>query len=337
MDIDEYKEGGICTEKSKEGEECKQNGVDKGGASLFNANEVVIKKSKKKEKFTQDCTEAVSNSKMKDNIDVYEDRGVTRKLENHVLNECMESNKTGKKIKGVKRKGVHNTCTEENNDTTLNEDVKSIKKKKRMKSDENKMCDEIHGVDAVNKKGKKKKKVKNKFVVGQNSNKIPSQETGNDLQNKQAERSGGQVSESLNCTFDSLDGSYLSTLPKQEQKITPFETTKPVGVFKNDKSDVEKSNAKGTPCVDLNVDSMCVSPGDKITNESEELMDMSPESMPLAIFLRHSQKKVNANAETKAQEKRNKIVSTPEISCFCKFVVSFVLLCSYTHLSNQQQ
>ncbi|CAB4015900.1 Hypothetical predicted protein [Paramuricea clavata] len=186
------------------------------------------------------------------------------------LSECVEdTSKTGKKVKGRKRKGVTKTGSEENI-PTLTEDVKSIKKRKRGKSNGNKLCVKLKGGDTVDKHSKKKK---NKSVV-QDSSEIAPVGNENDVKDKlskEAEASGNK------------------------------------GVFK--KSTLQDTNntkrkIKDTPRIVSSADSLCQSDlglaAETIIETPEEAteiakgddINLTPDSMPLAVFLRHAQKKV---------------------------------------------
>ncbi|CAB3985329.1 Hypothetical predicted protein [Paramuricea clavata] len=194
------------------------------------------------------------------------------------LSECVEdTSKTGKKVKGRKRKGDSKTGSEENI-PTLTEDVKSIKKRKRGKPNGNKLCDETQGGDTVDKHSKKKK---NKSVV-QDSSEIAPVGNENDVKDKlskEAEASGNKGSDVMNITRDSSDGSYLNT-------------------------NNTKRKIKDTPRIVSSADSLCQSDlglaAETIIETPEEAteiakgddINLTPDSMPLAVFLRHAQKKV---------------------------------------------
>ena len=87
----------------------------------------------------------------KDSIAIYENSKMKEEHDKQFLSECVEdTSKTGKKVKGRKRKGDSKTGSEENI-PTLNEVVKSIKKRKRGKPNGNKLCDETQGGDTLDK------------------------------------------------------------------------------------------------------------------------------------------------------------------------------------------
>ena len=204
--------------------------------------------------------------------------------------------------------------------------MKSIKKRKRGKPNGNKLCDETQGGDTVDKHSKKKK---NKSVVVQDNNKIAPVGNENDVKDKllkEAEASGNKGSDVMNITRDSLDGSYLSTLPKQARNVTSLVgNVVKTEVFK--KSTVQDTNntkmkIKDTPRIDSSADSLCQSDlclaAETITNTPEEAteiakgddINLTPDSMPLAVFLRHAQKKVKANTEPRTHKERKQMVST---------------------------
>jgi hypothetical protein len=332
MDIDGDKECKVHTKKIKKGEELKQHDVVEGDARMCDTDpsagdeRVKKKRSRKRRTLSQDCATMANGSKVsvEDSIAIYEDSEIKEEHDKQFLSECVEdTSKTGKKVKGRKRKGDSKTGSEENI-PTLTEDVKSIKKRKRGRPNGNKLCDETQGGDTVDKHSKK-----NKSVVVQDNNKIAPVGNENDVKDKllkEAEASGNKGSEVMNITRDSLDGSYLSTLPKQAQNVTSLGgNVVKTEVFK--KSTVQDTNntktkIKDTPRIDSSADSLCQSDlrlaVDTITNTPEEAteiakgddINLTPDSMPLAVFLRHAQKKVKANTEPRTHKERKQMVST---------------------------
>ncbi len=322
MDIDEDKECKVHTKKIKKGEERKQNDVVEGDVRMCDMDSSAVsksvkkKRSRKKETLSQDSTKMESGSKVlvEGSIAICED---SEMKEQHGK-QCVEDIKTEINAKGRKRKGDSKAGSKKNI-TTLNEDVESNKKRKRSEPNENTICD---------KHGKKKKKLKNKSVVVEDTNDVaPVENEVKDKLSKEAEVSVNEGSESVNYTFDSLDGSYLGTLPKQAQNVTSFggsitksiETTE---IFNKEKSPVQDANntetkITDTPKIDSSTDSLCQFdsgvPADSTAEKATEIpkkenINLSPDSMPLTMFLRHSLKKVKASSEPRTQKERKKIM-----------------------------
>ena len=120
------------------------------------------------------------------------------------------------------------------------------------------------------------KKKKNKSVV-QDSSEIALVGNENDVKdferypNKQ-KRQEIYITAAMNITRDSLDGSYLSTLPKQARNVTSL-----VGNVQDTNN--TKTKIKDTPRIDSSADSLCQSDlrlaVDTITNTPEEATEIA--------------------------------------------------------------
>lgn len=318
MAIKESKQPKVVSKKIIKGEKRKQKSDSNMNSSAVKEKVKQKKRRKKNEISSQACDGMLNGSKVSvADANLCESSDVENKHD--ILRKCVEENKPKKKMKGRKRKGDGNRGNEEIN-PTLNVNGESAKKRKRVKSGENKICEKVQKSDAIDKQGNKKKKLKNKSVVVSNKNVVTPLNNENDVKGKLSNEAGREESEIINNTSDSLDGSYLSTLLKQARDVTSFggnvnNTTK----ANEEESTVEdtstETNIKSLSAKSLSLCDLRLT-GD--TNTSEETPEgvksednkVTAESIPLVMFLRHSQEKVKADTDGKTQKKSKKSVST---------------------------
>ena len=323
VDIQGNKQSKIVAKKVKKGEKRKQKRDSNMSSSA--TKETTKKRSKKNEISSEDCDGVVNDCKVsvEDSVDLCEDSDIKGKHDIPFLSECVEENKLGKKKKkkGRKRKSDNNEGSEEVN-SSLHRNEESVKKRKRVKSAEDKICEKVRGSDAIAKHDKKKKKLKNKSVV---SNEVSPFRNDNVLKGKLAIEVGhDENSEMMINTFDSLDGSYLSTLLNHARGAASFKGIVNKGAKANeDKSPVQdtssETNIEDAPRIHSSAESLSqygvrlsgdIYASEKIPEEAK-IKDnkVITESVPLATFLLHSRKKVKANTKRGTQESK-KSVST---------------------------
>jgi hypothetical protein len=134
-----------------------------------------------------------------------------------------------------------------------------------------------------------------------------------------------------------LDGSYLSTLPKQARDVTSHagnvvktsETAE--GINKEESLAPSTYNAKtaitdmqtidmstkhglGKPDPAMHTDTAIQAEEDVVAKD--ENIELTPDSMPLSTFLRHSLKKAKANTEPRTPKESKKRVSRDSMLCF---------------------
>ena len=317
MDIKENKQSKIVAKKTRKGEKRKKKCDFNIKSSAVGENLKQEKRSKKNKISSQECNGMVNGCKVsvEDSVNLCDGSDIENKHDIPFLNEC--KNKL-EKVKGRKRKGDSNGVSEEIS-PTLNVNDESVKKRKRAKTGENKICKKVQESDAIDKHGKKKQKLKHKFVVVQNKNEVTPLKKENDVTSKLEE------SENMNNTSDSLDGSYLSTLLKQARDVTSFggnvnKATEGNGEKSTVRDASTEINIKSAPRIQLTAESLSQHDlrlsGD--TNASEETAEgaksednkVMTESIPLAMFLRHSQKKVKGDSGGRTQKQDKKSVST---------------------------
>ena len=324
MDIKENKQSKIVAKKTRKGEKRKKKSDSNIKSSGVGEN-LKQKKSKKDKISSQECNGMVNgcNVSVEDSVNLCDGSDIKNKHDIPFLSECTEKNKPDK-AKGRKRKGDSNGVSEEIS-ATLNINDESIKKRKRAKTGKNKICKKVQESDAIDKHGKKKQKLEHKFVVVQNKNEVTPLKNEDDVTSKLSTEAGCEKSEIMNNTSDSLDGSYLSTLLKQARDVTSFggnvnKATKGNGEKSTVRDASTEMNIKSTPRIQLTAESLSQHDlrlsGD--TNASEETAEgaksednkIMTESIPLAIFLRHSQKKVKGDTDGRTQKQDKKSVST---------------------------
>ena len=328
--------------KIKKGKKQGKNDAVEGVASICDVDlsavngNVKNKRKRKKETLNMDCNKVENGSKVSvadsiaihkvNEIKVQDDKVFVQDIS---AESVEEDTKTEKKMKCRKRKSCGKAACKES-DTLLTKDKELTKKKRQGKPGENKMCDETNGGDAVEKNGKKKRKLRNKSVVIPDSNDTVSAESENNMKDrlsKEIEVSAHEESEGFNYTSDSLDGSYLSTLPKQAQNKTSFdgnvlETTQTAKVINKEESPMQDTyNAKTTIGIGSDPglgETDVAMPTDTTTNYVEEEVtevakneniELTPDSIPLSMFLRHSLKKVKAKTEPRTKKERKNLVS----------------------------
>lgn len=319
VDIKDNKQPKIVSKKVKKGEKRKQKRDSNMSSSAI--RETTKKRSKKNEISCEDCDGIVNDCKVsvEDSVDLCEVSDIKGKHDIPFLSECVEESKPGKKKKkGRKRKSDSNECSGEIN-SSLNGNEESVKKRKRVKSAEDKICEKVRGSDAI---AKHEKKLKNKSVV---PNEVSPFRNDNVLKGKLSIEVGhDENSEMMSNTFDSLDGSYLSTLLNHARGASSFKGIVNKATKANkDKSPVQdtssETNIQDTPRIHSSTESLSqygvrlsgdINASEKIPEEAKiEDNKVITEPMPLATFLLHSQKKVKANTKRRTQ-KSKKSVST---------------------------
>lgn len=225
---------------------------------------------------------------------------VTRK-QHHQFVDCSEkASKIEKKLKSRKRKSDTTTICEDNTPAVC-QNEESIKRRKL--ANKNAECNQSLSGD-VGRHGNKKKKMKNKFAFGGQSNEIPPVRNENEVK---VNLSIEDVSENEgNITLDSLDGSYLGTLGKQEQNTGGnVEKMKKNGMEKNEAT--VSSDIRG-PC-DLSLTAHTITNTTVEGVQDKNANAISGSVLP-AMFLRHSLKKAKANNEARTNKERLIMVST---------------------------
>ena len=323
MDIKENKQSKIVAKKTRKGEKRKKKCDFNIKSSAVRENLKQEKRSKKNKISSQECNGMVNGCKVsvEDSVNLCDGSDIENRHDIPFLNEC--KNKP-EKVKGRKRKGDSNGVSEEIS-PTLNVNDESVKKRKRAKTGENKICKKVQESDAIDKHGKKKQKLEHKFVVVQNKNEVTPLKNEDDVTSKLSTEAGCEKSEIMNNTSDSLDGSYLSTLLKQARDVTSFggnvnKATKGNGEKSTVRDASTEINIKSAPRIQLTSESLSQHDlrlsGD--TKASEETAEgaksednkIMTESIPLAMFLRHSQKKVKGDTGGRTQKQDKKSVST---------------------------
>ncbi|XP_028401764.1 ribosomal RNA processing protein 1 homolog B-like isoform X2 [Dendronephthya gigantea] len=303
MDIDVDVDCEVIVKRKKKGGKRKQNKTVEGNVHISDmdtssVNELVKNKKSGKEKINQKSPDLEMEIKNKvlddDNTAVNEDSRIHEKNDKFA-NECSMQ----KIRKCKKREGVLESRSEQKSDM-INVEPKS--KRKRETPFEKKPCEEVH---ENGKSSKKKRKSNQKAVVSQSSNEKESVENEN---NK-------DWLEIMDNTSDSLDGSYLSTLPKQARNYTPGKVAK-TEMIKSGSIVRNTDDKKSDVGTGLSAATQVVANGNTIDNDSNETTEtrknedgnLSPDSMPLAMFLRHSQKKVKVATEPKTKKERKQLM-----------------------------
>lgn len=314
MDIDANNDCKVIVKEKRKGGKRKQNVEDDVRVSdmdVSSVDELVKNKKSGKEEISQVCEdfEMEMNKKISsDNNDTVNDN-----YEKQCGNKCSTANESGALVEGKKREGVLQSRSEEKAGM-FNVEPKS--KRKRGKPDEKKPCEKVH---ENSKPGKKKRKSNQKCVVFQSTN---GKELVKNEDNEEGELSLGSVGkdwlEIMDNTSDPLDGSYLSTLPRLARNVTLGNVAK-TEVFKSgpkvQNTYDAKSDVKNTRGTDLSANTVAAN-GNTMDNTSDETtetrenkaVNLSPDSMPLAMFLRHSQKKVKVTTGPKTKKERKEKV-----------------------------
>jgi hypothetical protein len=328
MAIDGDEECKIHTKKIKKGDKGSENNIVEGVESIYdmaNLSAVNGNVKRKRKRKNKGCMEVEDSGKgsVEDSIAMCE---FSESKEQHdEMSKSVEDYKTKKK----KRK-----CSKTANEEKLENNTVAKKTK-------NKICgEETHGSDVVDKHGEKEKKLRNKSVVVQDSNDVVSVESENNMKgklSKEMEMSTQEESERMNYTSDSLDGSYLSTLPKQARDVTSHagkvvktsETAE--GINKEESLAPSTYNAKtaitdmqtidmstkhglGKPDPAMHTDTAIQAEEDVVAKD--ENIELTPDSMPLSTFLRHSLKKAKANTKPRTPKESKKLVSRNSMLCF---------------------